>query len=525
MLYALIALGSGALYALAFPNAWGSGAVPLSPLALVLILALLARARSTRRRVLFTLLHQTGFNLAGFYWVPHTLQEFGGLPSWLSHLLALGLAPVLNPALWGQLIWLAYSPRLPGVERWPVGMRVFCNAVFLSAIELVLPQQFPVYAGHVWLAFAPHLSFAPVGGAGIYSFFTWWFVLGLVPVLGRRPWAKSAVAASLLFAGLHLFVALPARDAGAEGRSVNLRLVQANIGNFLKVQSELGDESATEDVVARYQRLSLTSYPQDLDLIVWPETAYPFAMVSEDMLRGDERIPEIFRELIARTNAELAVGGYDQKPGVMWGSRFETDYNTVFLFGAQGQLRDLYHKHILIPFGETIPVGPLKPTVAKLLPMVAFFAKGERTPAMSLKNGSTFAAPICYEILQSEFVAQLLNLAPRPIDFILNLTNDSWYGDTAEPEQHLFLAKWRALEFQRPIVRATNTGISTVIYPDGSEGARLGVGEQGVLDFRLTLPLRAPVTTYQRYGHLVLVALWALIGSAFSAFWWWRNRP
>ena len=89
---------------------------------------------------------------------------------------------------------------------------------------------------------------------------------------------------------------------------------------------------------------------------------------------------------------------------------------------------------------------------------------------------------------------------------MINLTNDSWYGKTMEPEQHLFLAKWRALEFNLPIVRSTNTGISSIIYADGSESRRLGVYETGNLDLKISFG-RNEKTLYERFGILILLPM------------------
>jgi apolipoprotein N-acyltransferase len=172
-----------------------------------------------------------------------------------------------------------------------------------------------------------------------------------------------------------------------------------------------------------------------------------------------------------------------------------------------------------------MPFGPLNRTLSKMLPAVSFFAAGSATPTFITKSGASFTTPICYEILQSPFVAKLLNEAPVLPDFIVNLTNDSWYGKTAEPRQHLFLAKWRALEFRRPIVRSTNTGITTVIYPDGRVGRQLLTGEQDVLDFNLELPAKAEHTFYQRFGMLPLLGLWGLLAIAFILSWWLKIRP
>lgn len=123
-----------------------------------------------------------------------------------------------------------------------------------------------------------------------------------------------------------------------------------------------------------------------------------------------------------------------------------------------------------------------------------------------MDNGHNFISAICYEILFSDFIRDYLNAQTKPVHFLINLTNDSWYGKTSEPWQHLFLARWRALEFNIPIIRSTNTGITTVITPNGHFNKYLGVNEQTVLDVDVPLFNRTP-TFYEKYGRLPFVAL------------------
>ncbi|RPJ74286.1 MAG: apolipoprotein N-acyltransferase, partial [Alphaproteobacteria bacterium] len=104
-----------------------------------------------------------------------------------------------------------------------------------------------------------------------------------------------------------------------------------------------------------------------------------------------------------------------------------------------------------------------------------------------------------------------LNHQPEPPQFIINLTNDSWYGDTIEPSQHLYLAKWRALEFNIPLIRSTNTGITTVIFPDGSESARLTYQERKTLDLEMKMFARTD-TIFQKFG------LWMILSLALSFY-------
>ena len=186
----------------------------------------------------------------------------------------------------------------------------------------------------------------------------------------------------------------------------------------------------------------------------------------------------------------------------------ETVFNSSILI-RDGKFQTAYHKNILIPFGETLPFGPLNSYIVSIVPAVSLFARGEGTPEMTTRDGYRLVTPICYEILESNYMRSLLNQWGSN-HLIVNHTNDSWYGATAEPHQHLFLSKWRALEFLMPIVRSTNTGITSVIYPDGSESRRLDIGEKGSLDVDVALG-SGEATLYQRFGIYPLLVLVALL--------------
>lgn len=517
----LLSLLTGILYAFAHPNFLNEGFFLLSPIALIWLISILEKAPTTRSRLLLVLVHQIGFQTTGFYWVPATLEEFGGLPPGITHFLGLFLSPVLNPALWGYIVWMHWRERLPGFANWSKALRAFVPAVIMTSLEILIPQQFPVYAGHVWMHFSEYLSLASVGGVSLYSFFTWWPIFCSVPLVSKKRPEHIGLALSFVFVVLN-FVLITKPEA--DMKSLNVRIVQANVGNFLKVKSEAGDPLAVGDVVERYKELTLAESPQNLDLIIWPETAYPFPFETERLRQGSDTVPELFLELLARTGAEFLIGGYDIKGKENWDDRFETEFNSAIQFGIDGSLKQVYHKHILIPFGETLPFGTFNRELSKVLPAVSFFARGHEYTRFNTKNGASFVTPICYEILQGDFIAKMLNGAGADVDFIVNLTNDSWYGDTAEPYQHLYLAKWRALEFRRPIIRSTNTGISTIIYPNGLEGRRLLVNEKDVLDFNLPLPEKAPNTIYQRYGQFPLLIIWAAISFVLSFLWWLQIR-
>ena len=145
-----------------------------------------------------------------------------------------------------------------------------------------------------------------------------------------------------------------------------------------------------------------------------------------------------------------------------------------------------------------------------LLSNISFFAEGSSFPLFKIASGHTFINTICYEVLKPEFVREYLNSLDKRPHALINLTNDSWYGKTSEPEQHLFLTIWRALEFDLPIIRSTNTGISTVVDIHAQEEKRLGVGVTGNLDYSLNLGTRE-ATIFQKFGYLTTIILFIVV--------------
>jgi apolipoprotein N-acyltransferase len=505
----IASLLSGAIYSLGFPNAWGEGFWPLALIGFGAQFHLLHFYTKSRQQLFSVWFFNLAFHLMSFYWVGGTLQEFGELPPPWNHLLGSLLFLIHNPTWYAYIFWLKFSPRLKAFQHFSLELQSLWIAMFFTFFEILLPQQFPVFMAHILTPYSSELSFTPWIGMSVYSFFLYWLVLcSRQVILSRGKNARIGLSFVLIFALLHfIFPSLEGESSGPT-KSLKMRLVQANIGNFFKVASETGDEAALEIVLGRYEKLSLQNIDANtFDLIIWPETAYPFPLPSDRLLSGERQIPQLFRQVISLSGAEFIVGGYDQKSQSHYLDSFETDYNAVYHFSTNGSLKSVYRKHRLIPFGETLPFGPLNKWLSTKLDNVSFFARGSDFPLFRTHNDITFVTPICYEILDSFFIKRMLNTA-GPVDFILNLTNDSWYGDTAEPRQHLALAKWRSMEFSMPLVRSTNTGITSIIYPNGKESRRLNVESMGVLDMQLSLPQTPPVTLYRKLGYFPLMGLW-----------------
>jgi apolipoprotein N-acyltransferase len=496
----LLSLGlttlAGGLYALTYPSFLGAGWLPLLFLALPFFLWRLEVAPTVKSTLLHVLAYNLGLNLVGFYWIPQTLREFGHLPFGVSVLLGLLFSLILQPHWWPYALWKKFRPDY----QWYSQKGILITALVMTLLERYFPQQFPSFAGSPWLHLSPYLGLAPYLGVVAFSFFTYWVALETYTQLVLKKLRPFVWIVFTIFVVLNAL--FPLLDKYSE-KTLPVRIVQANIGNFLKVQSERGDKNSFEAIRLMYEDLSSKQNGLQPKLIIWPETAYP------NIFYGNKtKLDLTFRRIMEKTGAEMLIGGYDQDLSKSPMDFIESVFNSSILL-SDDKVKVSYHKNILIPFGETLPFGPLNSQIVSIVPAVSLFARGEGTPLMETRDGIRFVAPICYEILESNYMRNILNQWGNN-HLIINHTNDSWYGDTAEPLQHLFLSKWRALEFNLPIVRSTNTGISSVIYPDGSESKRLDIGASGHLDVNVPLG-PGEATFYQIYGVYPLVGLFLLL--------------
>lgn len=487
---------AGGLYALCYPSIFGDGWLPLLFVALPFFLWRLEVAPTVKSTLLHILAYNLGLNLFGYYWIPHTLREFGQLPWIISVILGLLFSLILQPHWWLYAVWKRWRPDF----QWYSQKGILITAFVMTIMERYFPQQFPSYAGSPWLNMAPYLGLAPILGVVAFSFMTYWVSLETFTQLALKKFRPQVWIALVAFVALNAIS--PLKDTLSD-QTLPVRVVQANIGNFLKVSSEKGDSNSYEAINKKYLDLSTVQNGFNPELIVWPETAYPNAFVGERT-----RLDFIFQDIMNATKAEMLVGGYDQDPTKSPFDFMETVFNSSILM-RDNKFKVAYHKNILIPFGETLPFGPFNRQIVSIVPAVSLFARGSGTPLMETRNGYRFVTPICYEILESNYMRGLLNQW-KENRFIVNHTNDSWYGDTAEPYQHLFLSKWRALEFQLPIVRSTNTGITSVIFPDGSESKRLEIGTEGTLDVKVPLGT-GQSTLYQEYGVFPVVGIFLVL--------------
>ncbi len=448
-----------------------------------------------------------GFFLSGLYWIGIAMLVDAARFGWMIPFATAGLSAGLAvfPAL---AIWLLRLSRTAGLGR------VFALACAWTALEWLrgsILTGFPWnLIGYTWtLADAPVQLAALVGSYGL-SLVT--VLIAALPAASggpgavRRKWLPLGLAAALalaLWGGGELRLAAAPE---AMVPAVKLRLVQADIAERLKWQPE-----QLEGNLDAHIRLSEGAGAEQVTDLVWPEAAVPYLLADEPGLRTmlATVIPKgglLLTGTLRRARAEDAAA-----PD---GSAYRY-YNSLEVIDDQGRIVGSYDKFHLVPFGEYVPLRGILP-VERLAPGRGDFSAGPGPRTLDLPRLPPVSPLICYEAIFPGGVSD----PAHPPGWLLNVTNDAWFGISSGPYQHFESARLRAVEDGVPLVRAANTGISGVVDPYGRVIARLGLGKKGVLD--APLPVAIPGgTPFAHYGEAGLALLLAL---AATLAWRLSNR-
>lgn len=493
----LIALGCGAVGALALAplELWPLLAVPMTA-AVWLIDGSVAESRCGRlwSAAMAGWWWGFGYHLAGLWWLGAAFLVEADKFAW-----AMPLGVVALPA------FLAVFPAAGfALARtlWPVGAgRILILAAALALSEWLrghVLTGFPwnVYgmmlAGPDWLAQSASLI-------GLYGLTALAVAIGAAPAAlgtgeaGTARWPAPALAilALAVMAGFGAWRIPPEPVAAVSG--VRLRLMQPNLPQDAKFSPR-----NSEMILSHYLALSdratspATSGVQDATHLIWPESAFPFLL---------GRTPQALARIAALLppNTTLITGA--ARAGEMLpGESRPPIYNSIQVVNDEGVITGSYDKVHLVPFGEYLP--PFLDRLIRAVGLSEFvsvpggFASGNRRAPLLVRGLPPAAALICYEVI---FPGAAMPAGPRP-GFILNLTNDGWFGQTSGPYQHLAQARLRAIEEGLPLVRVANTGISAVADHYGRIRAALPLGAAGVLD--TTLPRAGAAPPYARFGDL-----------------------
>jgi apolipoprotein N-acyltransferase len=434
-----------------------------------------------------------GYFVPGLYWIGYAFLVDASTFAWLMPFAVLGLPAYLA-------LFTAFGFALARLIWTRDASRVIALAASLTLSEWLRGH---VLTGFPWNTLGYALT-EPLALAQTASLIGLWGLtfLGVAifasPAVlidgssrGRRPWIAPA-AALLLLAAMGIFGAVRLTlQPTATVANVKLRIMQPNLQQDVRF-----NYAAKAEVMQKYLTLSdRASGPQstgvrDAGILIWPESAFPFFLTREAdaMAQISDLLPK----------GTILITGSVRAPDLPPGTRITRAYNSIYAIDHDGSVLSIYDKLHLVPFGEYLPYQDWmeKLGFVQLTKVQGGFIPGARRRTMEFPNAPRALPLICYEAI---FPGNVAAGDERP-GWIVNLTNDGWFGISTGPYQHLQQARLRAIEQGLPVVRAANTGISAVIDPLGRMIARLGLGIEGVLDS--SLPAAIAPTIYARTGDI-----------------------
>ncbi len=474
------------------------GLYPLGFLGLLLGYGLFAAAPNAGRAGFVGWALGTGFFMGTLAWIVQPflvdVARHGWMAPFALFFMGAGLA-----LFWGLASWLAFW-LAHGRFLWLAWAAVMTLA---ELVRGVIFTGFPWGGPAAFWVDTPLIGLAGLIGASGMGFLTFLLVAGAFAALagpgrmgrmGRMGVLATAVAMAV---GLGAFIA--GQDLPQRSEPLALRLIQPNAPQHLKWHP---------DYVRTFleRSIDLTAQPPSPgagvpDLVIWPETSVPYLLHNAG--------PVLTRIASAAMPATVVLG-IQRREGQQY-------FNSLVALDAAGDVTSLYDKHHLVPFGEYTPFGGLLHRFG----LRGFAAQhgygytaGPGAEILDFGRAGKALPLICYEAI----FPGILHAAPARADWILQITNDAWFGTFSGPQQHLAIARLRAAEFGLPFVRAANTGISAVINARGQIVASLDLGQAGHLD--AMLPGALPKTLYARTGDTILILLLIVIVSGLG----WRRR-
>lgn len=489
----IAALSLGLLYTLAFaPTFWIVLIVP----ALTGVFWLLQGAQSARQAFFTGWWFGFGHHVSGLYWMAYSL-----LVEPEKHAILIPFAVSLIPAVLAVYIGLVTTATWKLRAR-PAWQSVMLFATFWVAAEWARAYLFTGFpwnlAGYVW-AFSDTML-QPAALAGVYG-------LSLLTLLAGASWATLTEtgggfrryclpvfsAALLVFAYVGGTVRL-AFAPPAFMPEITLRIVQGNIEQHHKwdpavraqtVQTYIAASQATRATVT--PEAPPRTSPAAPTHILWPETAMPYLL---------NEAPDV----LAAIAPVIPDGGLLMTGALRSAGERTAFWNSLFAIGANGEIVAVYDKAHLVPFGEYVPFREWLP-ITRITAGTGDFDRGPGPLTLQLPGLPPVAPQVCYEGIFPHFQST----EPVQPEWIFNITNDAWFGDSGGPHQHFHMTRLRAVEQGIPVVRAANTGISGVIDAFGRVIASLPLNTQGVIDS--PLPAATARTPFGQYGPVIVSLL------------------
>lgn len=451
-------------------------------------------------------------NVGGYHWINQVAIDYGGLPLFLSWGLVLlfSMFNNLNFMLW------AYLERFFGEKASP-----FIIAALFCVAEQINPQVFPWYFGTCLDSTLVLYQTADLFGVIGLSFVAMALLHMPYWIWQHRNtlWTthKMAFVRQLAFLVFIITYGLGTmsrynNEPSSNKKSVGIALIQSNttMEKFYGAQLSTAERMREFQSIIELSRTAIEQTPGKTDLVVWPEGSVHFPILN---------YREIFDEIsnLARDYGVYVTAGSVELEGRHPSGRRKY-YNTQFVVNPQGQIAGKYRKIVLLAFGEYIPFLETFPSLEKWLPAtISHFTRGTDKPVFQLGENFRWLPLICYEDIITDFIKDFDH---RTADFMVNITNDGWFGKSDASYLHKQMARPRTVEYRKPIVRALNTGSSQIIDAAGRTISKeTELYTRDYIDLTLNLPQKPPVTLYAIIGNLPIHGLLVMVG-----FLWVRKK-
>lgn len=480
--------------------------------------------RSRRQAVLLGFVLSSMVAVGGFHWIVYVAQNFGEMPLPFAIALLLLFCLVAAPQMVAFLM-IAERVRFR-VERLPVFARPLFWCALYVALEYIAHflKIFPENLGNTLVAYSSVSQVAAVGGVPLLTFLP--IFLGASLFYVRKLGLRAGAPALVMSAGLLLLAQLwgsRERTAVAAVPSETLRVgfVQHNMDDAEKQFAHASHQEIMGTLVGKLMAKTrdLSRATPKPDLILWPETAYPtiFPIFRSQLTQGSAfalGYANLVSDTVKASGVPLLFGGYANDG--------KHDYNSGILLGADGAVAGHYFKQVLLVFGEYFPFDDWFPSLKNINPMMGDFGRGPGPiPVLLQWRGGTLplGVNICYEAILPEYMRGYVKNGARAL---VNVTKDSWFGDTFEPWQHFQLSELRAVELRVPLIRSTNTGLSGVVAATGEARTLTEPFHEAYEILEVSVPLVPRPTLYVLLGEWF--AELCAVGAALTLVWFYRSR-
>ena len=491
----LISFGLGSLLMLAFAP---FNLFIFCPISLSIFFVIIDKENNLKQVFYRSFFYCFGFFVFGIYWICNSLLIDIAKYAWL-----IPFAITLIPALMAiYFACLCYIYKL-SIKRFSISFaykKIILFSIFWLIFEVVRSNLFTGFPwnllGYVWLFNIQSAQSSSIFGVYGLSFFA--CLISLTPILFFQKNNKSRNKIFGFFLIFLFFVNfvfgvfyIDKNYSKNSQRLAKLRLVQANIAQK--------DKWLDEEKYQNFQKhLELTKSRSldGIDAVIWSETSIPFVVDSNDS------------SIIQEVSHAIPRDGYLLSGALRFENKGENDFkiwNSMFVFD-ENSVKNYYDKRHLVPFGEYVPLHKylsflfIDDVVDKITGGGSGFSEGEGDKMISLKTPSqnilSFNPLLCYEVI---FSREVIDKNKIP-DFFVNLTNDSWFGFSTGPYQHLQTARMRAIEYARPMVRVAQTGVTANINHFGEIVDKIGLNEKAIID--VDIYKNELLTIYAKYSQL-----------------------